>query len=933
MRAYIISLFLCLSTTFVLSESIPVLPINQTAKVVPPINTPQTDAKAQAQILDSYGKLPLSFEVNHGQTDSRVKFLSRTRGYTLFLTGDEAVFALNGKNTKPNNAKITGADHSLAAGMAGPEVGDVLRMKLRNANATAKVTGVRALPGMTNYFIGKDPKKWRTNVPRYEKVKYEGIYSGIDLVYYGNQRQLEYDFIVAPGANPGRIAFDVRGAKRIRRDNDGDLILDTGEGEIRWHKPVVYQEQDGARQLVVANYSITNQNQVGFELAQYDPGRPLYIDPVIYSTYLGARSFFSDGTDYFGEYGVGVAIDSSGSAYVTGYIVYTIFPSGYCGRPRNCPSFITPFVAKFNATGSALLYYDVFGSFDVANYGNASAIAVDGAGNAYVTGSASTGFPTTTGALQTTCTTSCAFVTEIDSTGSAFVYSTYLGGSAPNWGGLGIALDGAGNAYVTGYAGAGFPTTPGAFQTTCVNDACTFVSEINATGSALVYSTYLGEYSGQGIAVDSAGDAYVTGYAGAGFPTTPGAFQTTCDNPNSCAYVTKMNPTGSALVYSTYLGGGGQAGGKGIAVDGTGDAYVTGMAVAGFPTTPGAFQTTCDNPNSCPFVTEINPTGSGLGYSTYLGGNGSNSLYFGIAGAQVDGSGNVYVTGEAPAGFPTTPGAFQTTCDNRFSCAYLTKINSTGSALVYSTYLSGSGQAEGKGIAVDGTGNAYVVGYAGAGLRTTPGAFQKASDGREGAPDAFVVKINPLAATTITLTSSADPSAYGQVVAYTATVTSALGVPPDGETVSFMKNATVLGTASLSDGSATFMIATLSVGTLPVTAIYRGDLNFSSSTSNVVSQVVSKASTTTVLGSSLNPANAGEAVIFTASVTPEFGGTITGTVTFYDGTTKLATEAVKAGIAKFTTSNLTSGTHSITATYNGTVSFDGSSGSLTQTIN
>jgi hypothetical protein len=319
--AYFACLFQCLATTFLLPQSNPVPLINQNAGVVSPISASQADPKAQARILDRYGKLPLSFEANHGQADARVKFLSRTGGYSLFLTGDEAVLTLSG-----GKAKIAGTARTLQSRMAAPKSGGVLRMKLRDANPAAKVTGVDELSGTNNYFIGNDPKKWRTNVPTYAKVKYEGIYSGIDLVYYGNQRQLEYDFIVAPGADPRRIALDVRGAKRIRRDAHGDLVFSMGEDEIRWHKPVAYQENDGARQLVAAHYAISDTNRVGFELAKYDASRPLYIDPLIYSTNLGGSG---------DEYGTSIAVDSAGNAYVTGDTYSSDFPTTNPLQPAN----------------------------------------------------------------------------------------------------------------------------------------------------------------------------------------------------------------------------------------------------------------------------------------------------------------------------------------------------------------------------------------------------------------------------------------------------------------------------------------------------------------------------------------------------------------------------------------------------------------------
>src|ERR1017187_3375264 len=395
-RTYFVCLFLCLTTTFLLSQSNPVPLINQSTSVVSPISASQSDPKAQTKILDSYGKLPLSFEANHAQTDARVKFLSPTSGYSLFLTGDEAVLTLSGK--KPQGF-VSGHRFSDAASGSRKGVpsaadfttGKVLRMKLRNANPAAKVTGLDQLAGTSNYFIGNDPAKWRTNVPTYAKVKYEGIYSGIDLVYYGNQRQLEYDFIVAPGADPRRIVFDVRGAKRIRRDEHGELVLKIGEGEIRWHKPAVYQEKNGARQEIAARYAITDTHRVGFEVAAYDANRPLYIDPLIYSTYLGGSS---------DDYGTGIAVDSAGNAYVTGYTISTDFPTMNPLQPTNGGG-ADAFVSKISPTGSALIYSTYLGgSIDDLGAG----IAVDSVGSAYVTGHTfSTDFPTTPGAFQTVC--------------------------------------------------------------------------------------------------------------------------------------------------------------------------------------------------------------------------------------------------------------------------------------------------------------------------------------------------------------------------------------------------------------------------------------------------------------------------------------------------------------------------------------------------
>src|ERR1039458_1961407 len=283
-RTYLIGVFLWFTAAFVWSQPNPRPEVAPGGSDMPAVHASNDDARTQARILEQYGKLPLSFEANHGQTDRRVKFLSRTSAYSLFLTGDEAVLTLRGKNADANRAKI-----AWKPGQAAPKAGGVLRMKLRNANPAAKVTGLDELAGKSNYFAGDDPAKWRPNVPTYAKVKYEEIYSGIDLVYYGNQRHLEYDFIMAPGADPHRIAFEVLGASRIRRNVHGDLVLKIGEGEIRWRKPVVYQEKDGARVEIATRYAITDTNRIGFNLAKYDASRPLYIDPLIYSTYLRDR--------------------------------------------------------------------------------------------------------------------------------------------------------------------------------------------------------------------------------------------------------------------------------------------------------------------------------------------------------------------------------------------------------------------------------------------------------------------------------------------------------------------------------------------------------------------------------------------------------------------------------------------------------------------
>jgi hypothetical protein len=883
----------------------------------------QPDPEHQAKTQESYGKLPLSFEANQGQADSQVKFITHTGAYSLFLTGDEAVLALHGakaKNKFPVETRLA-ASRAHANSSPAPDhtTESILRMKLRHVNANARVTGLDELAGKSNYFIGNDPAKWRTNVPTYSKVRYEAIYSGIDLVYYGNQRQLEYDFIVAPGADPRNIAFDITGAKQIRKDAQGDLVFKTGEDEIRWHKPVVYQEKDGTRNEIAASYTITAKNRVGFELTKYDADRPLYIDPRIYSTYLGGN-----GRDE----GDGIVVDGAGNAYITGLTVSTDFPTknafqaGIAGRDD-------AFVTKINPTGSALVYSTYLGGSD---QDAGAGIAVDSAGNAYVIGSTnSTDFPTKNPLQPANAGGFDTFVAKINPTGSALVYSSYLGGSGDEgFSGGAVAVDNAGYAYVTGVTySTDFPTknplqasNPGGVA---------FVTKINASGSALVYSTYLGGSGGSNgtsIAVDSAHNVYVTGAAGSNFPTmnplqpTFGGGDSLC---NCDAFVAKINSAGSALVYSTYLGGSGADGATGIALDTAGNAYVAGNTDSSDFPTKNPLQPAYAGGGDA-FVAKINPSGSALVYSTFLGGKSGDQG----SGVAVDSAGNAYITGSTTsANFPLA-GSLQKQGKGRID-AFVSKLNPSGSAFVYSTLLGGSDDDSATAIAVDIAGNAYITGFTFSTDFPTMNPLQATNRGGQG--DAFVAKIHIAAATTTTLSSSLNPSTYGQPVIFSASVTSGLGAPPDGETVTFKKGTTVWGTGALSGGSTSFTTSTLPAGTDTIKAMYSGDSKFGPSTSKAVKQVVSKATTTTTLVSSQNPSNFGQSVTFTASVAPQVSGTVPGAVTFYDGTTAKKTVSLSGGVAKYTTSTLPLGTHSITATYNGSYSFDGSSASLTQKVN
>ena len=695
------------------------------------------DLAASAQVRERYGNLPLSFEANHGQSDSTVKFLSRGSGYSLFLTSDEAVLVLSQSEADESR---TASRVARTAVRARDRKSAVVRMTLVNANPRSQTAGHHELPGKSHYFIGNDPAKWRTNIPTYAKVKYEGVYPGVDLVYYGNHGQLEYDFVVAPGADPGVVTLAFEGAREVHIDARGELVLGVEGGVVRQHKPVVYQEVAGVKQEVAGRYVMKGKRQVGFRVAAYDPSRPLIIDPVlVYSTYLGGSGI---------DAGFGIAVDGAGSAYVTGTTRSTDFPTtAGAAQTTHAGGFDDAFVTKLDATGSGLVYSTYLGG---SAFDSGSDIAVDVTGSAYVTGSTSSNdFPTTAGAVQTTHAGGVydAFVTKMDATGS-LVYSTYLGGSDDD-GGSDIAVDAAGSAYVTGStASTDFPTTLGAAQTTNAggrSDA--FVTKLDAAGSGLVYSTYLGGSGvfgdvGLGIAVDGAGSAYVTGdTASTDFRTTAGAAQTTFAGGRD-AFVTKLDATGSGLVYSTYLGGGFSDVGFGIAVDGAGSAYVTGSTSSNdFPTTAGAVQTTGAGRVDA-FVTKLDTTGSRLVFSTYLGGSDDD----GGSDIAVDAAGSAYVTGDTTSpNFPTTAGAVQTTHAGGAHDAFVTTLDATGS-LVYSTYLGGSFIDSGTGIAVDGAGSAYVTGETrSTNFPTTAGAFQTT---HAGGLDVFVAKIATLPTST-----------------------------------------------------------------------------------------------------------------------------------------------------------------------------------------
>jgi hypothetical protein len=603
-------------------------------------------------------------------------------------------------------------------------IGHRVLMKLRGCAAHPQREGREMLEGYYNYLIGNDPTRHATYVRRYKEAWVKGVYAGIDMRYYLEGGRLRYDWVVQPGGDPSQIVFELEGSEKTYIDREGRLVFMTRFGEVKLAELRVYQ---GDREI--GGRFVERPGGWGIEVGSYDPTRLLVIDPLVYSTYIGGSG---------DDVGYGIAVDGSGNAYVTGITLspdYDVTPGAF--QTRNGGGYDV-FVTKLSAAGTALVYSTYIGG---NGYEEGRGIAVDGSGNAYVTGvTGSTNYPVTPGAFQTrNGGVADVFVTKLNAAGTALVYSTYIGGSIEDVG-YAIAVDGSGNAYVTGVTGStNYPVTPGAFQTRNGGYRDVFVTKLNAAGTALVYSTYIGGSSddeGYGIAVDSSGNAYVTGYTySIDYDVTPGAFQT-ANGGGEDVFVTKLNATGTALVYSTYIGGLSDDEGYAIVVDGSGNAYVTGWTNSiDYDVTPRAFQTTKEGFYRDVFVTKLNATGTALVYSTYIGGSDHD---YGNAIA-VDGSGNAYVTGETwSTDYDVTPGAFQTT-NGGGRDVFVTKLNATGTALVYSTYIGGRGTDYGHGIAVDGSGNAYVTGgTASPDYDVTPGAFQTTFGG---GLDVFVTKV------------------------------------------------------------------------------------------------------------------------------------------------------------------------------------------------
>jgi hypothetical protein len=663
-----------------------------------------TDDSAHRRIRQALFSLPLRFEENTGHFDAQVKYLARGPGYTVFLTATEAVLAARG---------------------------NVVRVHLCDANGESAFAGENEVSAPTNYFIGSDASKW-ISVTNYERVRCRSPYPGIDLVYHGNQRQLEYDFSLAPHASPKQIALRYDGVRALRIDKDGSLVLKLkNAGELRQDKPVAYQNINGERREVACRFAMKGNTRVGFAIGEYDVSQPLVIDPTIlsYSTYLGGN---------ITENGRGIAVDAAGNAYIAGSTTSTDFPvlNQYQTDQSNTDVFVTKI--NTNASGVASLVYSTYLGGSALE--DANGLAVDSAGHVFLVGyTDSMDFPLLN-QYQGDQPARDAFVTKLDTNTSgvaSLLYSTYVGGNA-NDVGQAIAVGAQGNLIITGATtSTDFPILNQYQSDQPQNDV--FVTKLNpnASGAAsLLYSTYLGGSSvetGFGVAVDTMGMAYVTGVTSStDFPTL-NPYQT--DQGGDDVFVTKINSLLSgpaSLVYSTYLGGGGADNGQAIAVDSSGQAYVTGKTgSANFPTL-NEYQT--NQPLDDAFVTKLNSSGNALLYSTYLGGGGDD----GANGIAIDSIGRAYVTGDTDSGnFPTNNGLLP---DQPNTDAFVTKINTNSSgaaSLSFSTYLGGNGIDHGYAIAVDIVRDIYVTG------QTASSDFPKLNEYQTalaGTADAFLTR-------------------------------------------------------------------------------------------------------------------------------------------------------------------------------------------------
>ena len=725
-----------------------------------PTLDPKDDLAARARLSSSYGKLPISFEVNQGQTAGVVQYLARGAGYTLFLAPGEMVLSLHASPPAASNLHGTAfRTETMPPATAGAGKPDFLRMQLIGSNEQAQALGVDPLPGKSNYFIGNDPAKWHTRIPTYARVRYQDVYPGIDLVYYGNQEgKLEHDFVVAPGADPMQISFGIGDGHGMAVEHEGGLRLRTEVGDLDLMRPVAYQTIDGQKKIIPAGYEIRSDNRIRFRLGKYDPHAALVVDPVLVYT----ATFGGSGIAAFDkpDVGTGFTMDAAGNLYVTGNTASPDFPlvNPYPSSPTGGT---VGFVSKINNAGTTLLYSTYFGGTGAScTYENCLSVAVDSSGRIYLSGETSGGLPVKNAYQPVSGGGADAFVSVLSPDGGSLEWSTYLGGSGSDVANS-MALDPSGNVYVSGITDGGFPT----LHSVHPQGPGVWVAKFSQSG-ALQYSSLISTTvsNGNSVAVDSTGAAYVAGLSS--IAATPGAFRTTCPL-GLCAWVAKLNPSGDSLAYATYFGVNNPLiTGLSVAVDSDHNAYIAGTAGGGMPVWSSGLQRTVGSSGANGFVAKLNATGSNLIWSTYLGGN---SVTY-ITALALDQHRTVYVAGTSCGpGFPLKA-PIQTFVSGGCQYFVTTLSGSLSSIPYYSTYLGTAAPltplSMPRGIVVDRSLNVYVGGTNNGKIQPTSGAPLM------GTSTIFVSKLVIMDDLTLAMSASPDPVTQGGYLTYTIAVTS-----------------------------------------------------------------------------------------------------------------------------------------------------------------
>lgn len=676
-------------------------------------------AVATSSVNVALPRLPLSFETNRGQAEADVRFVGRGHGFALLLKPNEAVLSLHKPQKMPARGAAPGATQT------GDEssVPHLLSMKLEGASPTSTISGEERQAARANYFIGNDPAKWIRGVETYSRVLYSGVYRGVDLVFYGNERHLEYDFTVAPGGDPGEIRLRFDGADDLKLTSEGALILNTAAGAVRHDPPVAYQESNGSRLCVPAEFKRLDDGTIGFEVGEYDRMQPLVIDPVlVFSTYLGGNAADS---------GRGILVDSGGTIFLVG----DSFSSNFL---RNAsPTNSDLFIGKLSGNG-LLLTYTFFGG---NKNDSATGLNVDSAGNIYLCGTTeSPDFPIFNSVGTALLGASDAFVVKLTPPGDQFFYSSLVGGSGTE-SGVSIAGDIGGNAYITGLTSSlDFPIVGPIQPVYGGGDSDAFVAKLGTDGKVLSYSTLLGGSGTEnvlgrsGISVDGSGNAYVTGDTqSTDFPTRNALRAAkTGSASTSDGFVAKINPSGSDFVYSTYFGGSDDDSCLDIVNDLTGNAYVTGRTKSSSFT--GSSSTRSSTATHDAFVAKLTATGATVSYLTFVGGVNGDESGNSLA---IDASGNAVIAGAAGDGVATVNSVqsfFRGGGD-----AFVAKLGPSG-VVTFSTYLGGSNQDQALGVGLDAEGAIYITGV------TDSTDFPPVSPlvrENAGERDIFIAKIDP----------------------------------------------------------------------------------------------------------------------------------------------------------------------------------------------